>query len=235
VRFVSRGLPLLVVAALAACGGAAPDDGGPAYVSKADLAVMVLPQDELGSLADGFEIALDESGWTSHTQAAKDTLDPADSAASLTARGRVAGYHLAYEQAKPARRRGRLLVATSVELLRDDIYASEFLNKQADDFVNREGLSHSGVKLAGVRVFDIPGAGDEAAGVRAVLRAEGRKEYFTLALLRRGRIVGVVGVLSADEERLDAEVVRLAKALDRRIQNVLAGRIEADPVPLPPS
>jgi hypothetical protein len=195
---------------------------------------MVLPRDELGAPAEGLEIAPDESGWTSHRKAARQTLDPEDSAASLTARGRVAGYDLAYESRKQ-RRRGVLLVATWVELMRDEIYASEFQHKQVDDFESREGLSHSGVKLSRVVLFEVPGVGDEAAGVRAALSGDGRKMYFTLVFLRRGRIVGAAGVLRADDERVDAEALRLAKALDLRIQGVVAGTIEADPVPLPPS
>jgi hypothetical protein len=232
---VSRGLPLLFVVGLAACGGAAPEPAAPPYVSKADLAVMVLPQEELDPLAEGFVIASDRSGWKTHKKAARETVDPEDSAAFLTARGRVGGYELAYESPKRRPRQESSLVATSVELLRDEIYASEFLNKQVDDFESRAGLSHSGVKLAGVRLFDVPGVGDEAAGVRAVLSAEGRRLYLTLALLRRGRIVGAAAVVRAEKHRMETEIVSLAKALDRRIQDVIAGRIEGDPVPLPTS
>jgi hypothetical protein len=227
---VSRGLPFLCVAALAACGGTTEVASGPAYVNKAKLATMVLPEDELGALAEGLEVAADDSGWTSHRKAAKETLDPEDSAASLSARGRVAGYELTYENPRSRGRSGLLLVETSVDLMRDEIYAAELLDKHVHDFEDREGLSHAGVKLVRVALFDVPGAGDEAAGVRAVLRAERRKVYYTLAFLRRGRILGAAGILQADERRVDAEVLGLAKALDRRIQGVLAGELEDEPV-----
>jgi hypothetical protein len=232
---VSRALPFLCVAALAACGSTPEESSGPEYVNKADLATMVLPQDELGALAEGLEIAPDESGWTSHRKAAKETLDPDDSAASLSARGRVTGYALTYENPGPKRRRGLLLLGTSVDLMRDEIYAAELLDKHVQDFEDREGLSNSGVKLVRVALFEVPGAGDEAAGVRAALRSGRRKVYYTLAFLRRGRVLGAAGILRADERRANADVLGLAKALDRRIQGVLAGQIEDEPVLLTPS
>jgi hypothetical protein len=232
VGFVSRGLCFLCLVALAGCGAPAQEPSGPEYVNKADLAIMVVPREELGALATGLEVAPDESGWASHKKAANDTLDPEDSAASLSARGRVAGYDLTYENPKAKRRKGLLFVGTSVVLLRDEIYASEYLNKQVNDFERREGLSDSGVRLSRVGSFEVPGVGDEGEGVRATMDVAGRKVRYTLAFFRRGRIVGAAGFVRGDKRRVSADALAIAKALDLRIRAVLSGEVEGDPVPL---
>lgn len=229
-----RSLPFLCLLALAACAGGTDEPSGPAYVAKSDLAIMVLPREELGPLATRLDVA-DDSGWTGNREAAHDTLDPADTAASLSERGRVAGYDLSYENPKLASlegRKGLFGVSTSVELLRDDIYASEFLAKQAEDFERLEGTV-GGVKVSGVSSFPVAGVGDEARGVRATAGFGGLRFHLTMALFRRGCLVGVAEIVRADRENVTADARRIARALDARIRHVLEGSVDGEPVALP--
>src|SRR5215207_3822879 len=89
-----RGAALVVLAlALAGCalGGTEKFED----VSAEQLAVMVLPREELGT-PEGFELDLEESGRLSARDAAEWTTDPDDNAADLRQDGWLGGYELAY-------------------------------------------------------------------------------------------------------------------------------------------
>jgi hypothetical protein len=107
----ARALVLLCAFAAAGCGlGGGGSDGageGP-RVTPADLALMVLPQADLGAAARGLRPD-DDSGPTSNEEAADETLDPDDTRVSLRGAGRMAGHKLYYAQpnlAAAALRRG---------------------------------------------------------------------------------------------------------------------------------
>jgi hypothetical protein len=133
---VVRGLLVLCLLALAACGLGTEEQTGSAEISEAGLAIMVLPQQQLGPEVRGFEVD-EDSGPTSNKESAHDSVDPEDTAASLLAKGRLAGYDLSYTTRRSSRaikrRKGFITIGSAVELLRDEIYAAQYLDKQADD------------------------------------------------------------------------------------------------------
>ena len=196
-------------------------------ITKADLARMVVPRDELGTVAVGLRIEAD-AGPVGNAEAAEGTLDPDDTAETLAGVGRVAGHELAYERPglvavkKP---RGVLYAGTEVELLRDPVYAANHLNKQLNDFQRLQGRKDTGVRLSRVSTFDAPGVGEEAEGLRATASFAGVRMHMTLVAFRRGRLVGVASMARADRRNVADETRRLARRLDARIQGVLAGRI----------
>ena len=96
-----RFLPGLVLAGallLAGCGFG--QKGEPAAVeqpeiTKAQLAAMVLPVDQLGEGVAALEVD-DDVGVVENRQAADDSLDPDDTGKSLRNDGRLTGYKLSY-------------------------------------------------------------------------------------------------------------------------------------------
>lgn len=196
-------------------------------ITKADLARMVLPQDELGKVADGLRVEADV-GPVGNAEAAEGTLDPNDTAETLAGAGRITGYELAYERpglVSTKQGRGVLGAGTEVELLRDPVYAAQHLNKQLDDFQRLQGRTETGVKLARVSTFGVTGVGDEAEGLRGTASFGGLKIHVTIVAFRRGRLVGIASISRADKRNVADETRRLARRLDARIQGVLAGTI----------
>jgi hypothetical protein len=206
-------------------------------ITKADLARMVVPRDELGSVAAGLRIEA-EAGPVGNAEAADGTLDPDDTAETLAGMGRVTGHELAYERPglvavkKP---RGVLYAGTEVELLRDPVYAAKHLNKQLNDFQRLQGRKDTGVRLSRVSTFDAPGVGEEAEGLRATASFAGVRMHMTLVAFRRGRLVGVASMARADRRNVADETRRLARRLDARIQGVLAGTIRDAAEPADPA
>lgn len=229
---------LLCGLVLASCGqgGSRAADRPDAEVTKADLAIMVVPADELGGLAQGLRLAPEDSGSSSNAAAARQSLDPKDSARRLRGAGRVVGYELTYMRpGAPSgkRTRGVLSVGSSVELMQDAVDASRFLNKQVNDHERFEGTVSDHVRLTGASGFPVRGIGEEAEGIRGTVRGFGLVLHTTVVAFRRGRIVGSVGVVRADRRDVRAAATRLAITLDSRIQRVLGGQLQEDPVPLP--
>ncbi len=233
-----RGAALLLCGlVLASCG-----QGGnravqlDAEVTRADLAIMVLPADELGRLADGLRLGRDDSGRSSNAAAARQSLDPQDSARRLRGAGRVDGYELTYSSPgtlSGKRKRGVVSVGSSVELMQDAVDASRFLNKRVNDYERFEGTVSEGVRLQGASTFAVPTIGEETQGIRGTVRGFGLTLHTTVVAFRRGRIVASVGVVRVDRRDMTAAATRLAITLDSRIQRVLGGQLEEDPVALP--
>lgn len=206
-------------------------------ITKADLARMVLPQDELGKVADGLRVEAD-AGPVGNAEAAEGTLDPDDTAETLAGSGRITGYELMYERpglVSVKQRRGVLGAGTEVELLRDPVYAAQHLNKQLDDFQRLQGRTETGVKLARVSTFDATGVGDEAEGLRGTASFGGLRMHVTIVAFRRGRLVGVASISRGDRRDAADETRRLARRLDARIQGVLAGAIRDAAEPVAPA
>lgn len=224
-----RGLPLLFVALAAACGTGGHEPAAPVSVSGEELAAMVLPREALGASVAGFRVDKD-SGPSGNMEAAEDTLDPEDTGRSLGEKGRVTGYDLAFTNPKLAsfdRKKGVYGIETSVELFRDEVYASEYLGKQVADFERFDGTRVDGIAVSGVSSFPLDAVGDEASGFRATARFAGVRIRQTTAAFRRGRIVAAVSVVRADRENVAEEARRLAHLLDARIEGVLNGEIES--------
>jgi hypothetical protein len=233
----SRGLVLAAALALAGCslsGQEARDDAAQAEVTKAQLAAMVLPKAELGTVAEGTRPAKD-SGAVANAEAADSSVDPHDTAKSLRNEGRLSGqraYFVGSDLAAVRKRGGLFLAGTEVELLEDPVYAAQYLHKGLGDFQRFQGKQPDGSKLSGVSGFQVTGVGDEAGGLRTTMTLGRQKLHMTAVAFRRDRIVAVAAVLRGDREDASGEARALAVKLDKRIQDVLAGRIETGPAPV---
>ena len=201
-------------------------------ITKADLARMVVPRDELGTVAAGLRTEVD-AGPVGNAEAADGSLDPDDTERILAGLGRVTGYELGYERpgglASVRKARGVLYAGTEVELLEDPVYAAKHLNKQLNDFQRLQGRKDLGVRVKNVSTFDAPGVGEEAEGLRATLAYAGLRTHMTLVAFRRGRVVGVASLVRGDRRDAADEMRRIAQRLDARIQGVLAGVIRGRP------
>jgi hypothetical protein len=135
-------LPFAIcLAVLTACGGDNGDnelDRALRSITENDLAIMVLPQEDLGEEFADLQID-DESGFVDNEEAADDTVDPDDTADDLERAGRINGYQLNFSigEAEVVRvlqaGEGVILVGTEVELFDDADSASDYLAKQVED------------------------------------------------------------------------------------------------------
>ena len=222
---IARGLVLAGALVLAGCGLGGESSGESSQqpaITKAQLAAMVLPADELGSL-EGLE--RDDAGVVTNAEAADDSLDPDDTGGTLRSDGRLSGHELSYVHPRLIASKGALEVGTAVELFEDPVYAAQYLHERLNDY-ERFKDALPGVELSGYSAFEVAALGDEAAGQRVRIRFPGvATGYETDVIFRRGRIVAQVAVVRADKQDAREEAERLAVELDRRIQAVLAGEI----------
>lgn len=220
----------------ALAGGTAPAGAAATPgVTRAQLALMVLPQAQLGPGAAGLPVEL-PSGHTSNERAADDSFDPADTARSVTRAGRLYGYTLAYgDPGISALRSGRgpIDIGTSVDVFTDAGAARGYAAKTLRDLARVRGKNVRGVILAGYQTFRVRGIGHQGVGVRLVLRLGQTRLYGTYVDFRLGRLLADVAITRADGANVDALAVRVARSLERRIEGVLAGRVQGRPVPLP--
>ena len=219
---------------LAGCGfgTSAPREAAPKErVTRAQLAAMVLPRAKLGQSVQGLTLRA-RSGLMTNAAYASATVDPEDSAGSLKARGRVLGYDHTYEFPQLASRktRGAQAVSTGVELLRDNVSATRYLHARLNDFERLKGAVAPGIKLRNVSAFEVAGIGEEGGGLRGTFVVPGvLTGHETVVAFRRGRIVGYVTVMRGTRSDARQEALRLAVALDRRVQDVLSGEIAVEP------
>jgi hypothetical protein len=219
-----------------ACGGDDELQQALESVAENDLAIMVLPQDELGDEFADLEVD-EDSGFVDNEQAADDTVDPDDTADDLEEAGRIDGYELAYTgPALSALEAGEgiISVTTEVELFEDGGGASGFLAKQIDDFERLEGGElEAGVTLEDVERFAVDGLADEAIGLRQQASFGDVDMHATLVVFRLDRLVGAATIVRADDADVNSQVEEIAQALDERIEGVLLGEISGTPVPIP--
>jgi hypothetical protein len=190
---------------------------------------MVLPQAELGTIATGLRLAND-SGKVDNGSAAESSLDPEDTGKSLRSSGRLDGHKAYYGgTVLVAAKKGPFVVGTEVELLEDTVYAAQYLHDQVGDFERFQGKQDDGSKLAGLGSFPVTDVGDEAQGLLATSSRGKERLFMTAVAFRRGRVVGVAMVARPDRKDQEDEARALAIKLDKRIQDVLAGRIAVEP------
>ena len=228
-----------IAPALAACAllpgcGALPLGGEPEpapSATKRQLALMVLPRDELGPEADGLRQSR-LAGPRDNAAEAEGTLDPDDDGETLRESGRRFGYHLTYT-ARDGADEGVLEIGTSVELFETELAASHYLHDQADDYEFLRGQKVApGVKLVASERLDPGDVGDEARALTAAVRAGKRRLHGTIVAFRHGRIVGAAVLARFDTADAGARTRELADALDRRIDAVLAGTLTGAAEPL---
>jgi hypothetical protein len=232
------GLPIGIALVVSGCG--VGQGGGTAAeppITRAELAVMVVPLEEIGAPAVGMHVD-DDSGPSGNKEGAEDTIDPKDTADSLARAGRLHGYDLTYSTPRQMaiwrKGGGYTDVTTSVELFETESAASAYLDDQIADFERYRGRGiGNGVRLTRSEVFEVALVGDEGWGVRAKLRFGDLRVNGTIVAFRRGSVVGAASIGRGDSLDIAAQVRTVARVLDRRIQAVLAGELRSDPVPLP--
>jgi hypothetical protein len=194
-------------------------------VQLEDLRAMVLPREKLGLLAIGLPES-DSSGWERNRAAAADSFDPDDTRRSLAKAGRLGGYSLAYSQpsgfASPSDQRP-VLVATEVELFRDEASASAYLHHQLAVAMRLRGKRLPNGRIAGVEPFGGGEVGEESEGLRQSFVANRDVGFGTTVGFRRGRVVASVSVLHQIETSGPGDLDQIAAALDDQIEAVAAG------------
>ena len=229
---------LLALGTVATSCGGGDDELTQALESLAenDLAVMVLPQEELGDEFANLEVD-EDSGFVDNEEAADDTIDPDDTANDLERAGRINGYALEYSDptfSALEAGEGVLSVATVVTLFEDGSGASDFFAKQVDDFQRLEGGEiEVGFILEEVETFAVDGLADEAIGIRAQASFGDVQFYVTTVGFRLDRLVGAADIGRADDADVNQRVEEIARALEQRIEGVLLGEITGTPVPIP--
>jgi len=242
-KVVSLAMGLLFAISLAAvasaCGGGNDDELDQALqsVQENDLAIMVLPQEDLGEEFVDMEIDGD-SGFAGNEEAADDTIDPEDTADDIEQVGRVNGYSLGYETpdwfSALQAGEGLLTVGTDLDLFEDAEAASDFVLKQANDYLRLEGEEvEAGITLEKVDVFAVDKLADEAMGVRARASFGDMDMYLTFVGFRIDRLLGSASISRADDADVLSQVEDIARALEERIEGVLLGDIGETPVPTP--
>jgi hypothetical protein len=234
-RGVRIGLALFCALAVSGCGQSDEDGSVMRTATVSDLAIMVVPNGGLTRFADGLNVD-DSSGPTSNKKAAEDTLDPRDTARTLTRAGRLEGYELTFSNSTGAAHalatdEGVIAVGTGVELFRDAAAAAAYLEKQADDFERFQGRKVGGGTLAAVEPFDVD-VGDEARGVRMTFWSGKIALYATIVAFRRDSIVGGAYVLLSREREISADLEGIALTLNDRVEGVLTGQIREVPAQL---
>jgi hypothetical protein len=221
---------------LAGCGLGESSSREPAPkqpVTREQLAAMVLPKDKLGASVRGL-VAHAGSGATPNARFASMSIDPEDTASSLAGVGRVLGYDATYVHPRLASltvRKGVMSASSGVELLQDNVYAAQYLHARLNEYERLRGAVRPGLKLRNVAPFEVAGIGEEGGGVRAAVLIPGLiRGHETSVVFRRGRVVGYVSVMRAEKGDGRQEAMKLAVALDRRIQDVLSGKIEVKKV-----
>jgi hypothetical protein len=228
-------LALAVLAALLGAGAAQPRPA-PGGVTTEQLALMVVPKSQLGSVADGLEIALG-SGVEDNAAAADDSLDPKDDAAQLARAGRLTGYALEYDDLafdSLVRQRGVVSVQTTVSLFTSSSAANEFMTKGIADATKYAGrYVGDGLYLDEVGVNAVTGLGDRAASMTGSGRFGSARFHETSIGFRTGTIFAEVTIARADAKPALDDALRIAQKLARRIGLAASGTLRERPVAVP--
>ena len=236
-----RLVPVLCAAALlaASCGGGGDPKTGLDLTSFTanDLAIAVLPAEQLAGTAQGLEIDPDQSGFSDNERAADDTIDPEDEPADLDELGRENGYTLAYfdgDFSSLQAKRGVFGISTGIDLMKDARGAERFLEEQLADYEGLAGTKvDTEVTLKTAKVTPLAGPDEGASLLLASLEANGVVLHATIVAFRLDRLVAAVVLVRADSADVSAQAKAIAAGLVQRIRDVAAGAIEETPVPLP--
>jgi hypothetical protein len=229
---------LLALSAVAsACGGGNDElKRGLESVAENDLAIMVLPQEAYGDVAEGLQVDAD-SGFDDSDDVADSTLDPEDTADDIEEAGFVTGYSLNFED--PAfsaleEGEGILSASSTVELFEDEQAASSHLDKLLEDNRRFEGEQYEpGATLEEVEEFVVEGIADDATGMILHASFGDTDFYATGVIFTVGRLRAGAGITTADDGDVTADAERIGRALAERIEGVLVGDIDGTPVPIP--
>jgi hypothetical protein len=225
----------LLACALLLAGCAFGQEGGSQEITRDELAIMVLPQGDLGAEFAAFEVD-EDSGPGNARRLAENSMDPDDTAASVKRAGWTAGYDLSYSAPKRLAAEGgaALSAGTSADLFATETNARSFIVGEIRQFHRFEGKTHEGVKILRVDEFDVT-VGDESWGVELEFRGSSATLTMTGVIFRHGRLVATAFHLRRDAADVRPQATSLALKLENRIARVLAGDLDAQPVPLPVS
>jgi hypothetical protein len=194
------------------------------------MATMVLPLTAMGGAYADFELHEDGSGHVDNAERAKDNVDLEDSREALIRAGRIGGYTQAFRPVKAGT--PLIEVSTSVELLRDEEAATEYLEDQLADFERMRGKKFAGVTLSKAKRFPVTGIGDETGGVEIGIAYKKRRGFSTIVAFRRGRVFAAADLTRADRHDMRDEVQRLARVLESRVSGILRGEELREPEPV---
>jgi hypothetical protein len=223
----------LLACALLLAGCAVGEEGGPEEITRDELAIMVLPQGDLGAEFAAFEVD-EDSGPGNARRLAENSMDPDDTPASVKRAGWTAGYDLSYSVPKRLAAEGgaALSVGTSADLFATETDARSFIVEEIRQFHRFEGKTREGVKILRADEFDVA-IGDESWGVELEFRGSGPSLTMTGVIFRHGRLVATAFHLRTDAADVRSRAAGLALKLESRITRVLADDLDAEPVPLP--
>ena len=226
---------LLLVMAMAACGGGGEGDLTDRPITDADLGTMAVYEVDLPAEFVGF-VRTEGSGFKTNEQSAEKHFDPTDEAQDLEQFGQVSEYIRAYgpSAAGGSAVQGEAInLVSGVRLFGDAPGAAGYLQDELADLDDSVGKRRGGASVEEVGRVDVDKIADEAVGVRTRLmfREDGseRPAYETQLFFRRGRLLISIAEVRADDKDVGVELALLARSLDERIQVVL----QAAPVTTP--
>lgn len=202
-------------------------------VPREQLAIMVVPQDELGARYGALEADTD-SGRVSAAEFAEDTLDPDDTAASVRRDGWRSGYSLQYSNPKgfdTKKHLGLLYVTTEVHAFESPSSARADIVRSMQDFARYRGETVEGVKIGRSTTFEAD-VGDEGWGIEAAASVAGLRFHGTLVAFRAGPVEAVATIFRDDTVGERLETIRVAKLLASRVAAGLDGQLTGEPAPI---
>jgi hypothetical protein len=225
-------LAALLAAGCGAFGGGAEE---PAPITDDQIAIMVVPETGFPLPYRGLPVNGDVSGPQKARELAAATLNPRDSARRLKRAGWLRGYNLIYSTRRPTALKKGVGVAsagTSVDLFDTESAAREFVLAQVHDLQRFDRRRLGSTKIRDVATFDVL-VGDEAWGVEYTYSYAKVTGHVTGVFFRQGRLVGAAVVDRGDIQTVRVDATSLAETLGGRIERVLKGELQEEPVPLP--
>ncbi len=226
-------------AVLSACSGSDDEPDWAALLEGAgstDLAVMVLPPEDLG--AEGKDLSISgDTGPLDPEYVAADTIDPADDAADIVSSGFDEGYLLfLVDQSLESLTNGEGLFATgtSVTLYEVAEAAQAALEKERADTEAFTGQDVGGFTLGSSTFEDNDDVGEQAFSYTLALNFVEPESttHLTAVQFWVDRLLATATIARGDEADVAEEVQALADELVARIEGVMRGDIDEMPVPL---
>ena len=206
-------------------------------VTREYLPGMVLDQTDVDAEFPGLSLGVEDSGYVDNEAATEDTIDRNDTAADLTAGGRLDGYRheflnpAALFEASPAAGLP-VSVEALVDLFDSQRSAQAYLQLQMEDFRRFQGIEIERATLEEFQELGAPDVGTDAVAGRLTYSTVGFKVklYSTFVAWIKGPVVARIVVGALDDADLRTAVNRLALRMDQRIDGVLAGEIRVTPI-----
>jgi hypothetical protein len=223
---------------IAACGGGGDGDTDwqqiLADVTEDDLAVMVLPPDQLGDEYEGLAINADD-GPLDSTEIADDTIDPSDTAADIEQGGYIAGYDLfVFDESLESLENGEgvFTAGSSVVMFDDEDGAEAALEKERTDSEGFLGDDLDGFVIAASSNRQVSDLGDGAYAYTLTFEfaSVDSSAYLTVVQVQLGRLIATVTIARGDPETSPMKPNCAGPV--GRIESVARGELDETPVPI---